>query len=116
MSLRDFQRLINDRNTDVTAWVAAIRANPNTPEDAFKMALLDMIQVATMKYRPKARQWPAESARKNGRRKAAMTNRRRRRRTKKQQTTVQRLAREAGQRMNRRHPRRPARPGQPRQT
>jgi len=44
MSLRDFQRLINDRNTDVTVWMAAIQANPNTPEDAFKMALLDMIQ------------------------------------------------------------------------
>ncbi len=44
MSWRDFQRLINDRNTDVTAWMAAIRANPNTPEDALKVALLDMIQ------------------------------------------------------------------------
>ena len=71
--------------------------------------------VATMKYRPKARQWPAGSAKKNGRRKPAATPRRRRRRTKKQQTTMQRLAREAGQRMNRRRPRRPARPGQPRQ-
>ena len=44
MSWRDFQQLINDRNTDVTAWMSAIRANPNTPEDAFKVALLDMIQ------------------------------------------------------------------------
>ncbi len=44
MSWRDFQRLINDRNTDVTAWMTAIRANPNTPEDALKVALLDMIQ------------------------------------------------------------------------
>ncbi len=70
--------------------------------------------IATMQYRPKDHQWPAESAKKNGRRKAAMTNRRRRR-TKKQQTTVQRLAREAGQRMNRRRPRRPARPGNHRQ-
>ena len=44
MSWRDFQRLINDRNTDVTAWMTAIRANPNTPEDALKVFLLDMIQ------------------------------------------------------------------------
>ena len=44
MSWQDFQRLINDRNTDVTAWMTAIQANPNTPEDAFKVALLDMIQ------------------------------------------------------------------------
>ena len=44
MSWRDFQRLINDRNTDVTAWMQAIKANPNTPEDALRVALLDMIQ------------------------------------------------------------------------
>ncbi len=70
--------------------------------------------IATMKYRPKARQWPAGSGRKRGGRKSATAPRRRRRRTRKQQTTVQRLAREAGQRMNRGRPRRPRRPGRPR--
>ena len=44
MSWRDFDRLINEQNTDVTAWMEAIRANPNTPEDALKVALLNMIQ------------------------------------------------------------------------
>ena len=44
MSWQDFNRLIDQRNTDVTAWMAAIQANPNTPEDALKVALLDMIQ------------------------------------------------------------------------
>ena len=48
MSWQDFQQLINDRNTDVTAWMTAIRASSNTPEDtpedAFKVALLNMIQ------------------------------------------------------------------------
>ncbi len=44
MSWRDFKRLIDERNTDITAWMTAIRANPNTPEDALRVALLDMIQ------------------------------------------------------------------------
>ena len=44
MSWRDFDRLINDVNTDVTAWMEAIRANPNAPEAALKVALLEMIQ------------------------------------------------------------------------
>ncbi|HHB91193.1 MAG TPA: hypothetical protein ENK60_07775 [Anaerolineae bacterium] len=68
--------------------------------------------IASMKYRPKAREWPAGSDRKRGRRKPTTTTRRRRR-TRKQQTTVQRLARQAGQRMNRRRPRRPRRPTRP---
>ncbi len=44
MSWQDFNRLIDERNTDITAWMTAIRANPNTPEDALKVALLNMIQ------------------------------------------------------------------------
>ena len=44
MSWRDFDWLIKSMNTDVTAWMDAIRANPNTPEDALKVALLEMIQ------------------------------------------------------------------------
>jgi len=44
MSWQDFNRLIDERNTDITAWMQAIRANPNTPEDALKVALLNMIQ------------------------------------------------------------------------
>jgi len=44
MSWQDFNRLIEEQNTDITAWMAAIGANPNTPEDALKVALLNMIQ------------------------------------------------------------------------
>ncbi len=44
MSWRDFQRLIAQCNTDMTAWMSMIKANPNTPEDALKVALMNMIQ------------------------------------------------------------------------
>ena len=44
MSWRDFDWLIQAQISDVTAWMNAIRANPNTPEDALKVALLKMIQ------------------------------------------------------------------------
>ena len=44
MSWQDFHRLIDEQNTDVTAWMSAIQATPNTPEDALKVALLQMIQ------------------------------------------------------------------------
>jgi len=44
MSWQDFYTLINQQNTDITAWMAAIDANPNTPEDALKVAVLQMIQ------------------------------------------------------------------------
>ncbi len=43
MSWRDFQRLIDAQNTDITAWMAAIDANPNTPEDALQEALLQLL-------------------------------------------------------------------------
>ena len=44
MSWLDFQRLIDQQNADITAWMAAIEANPNTPEDALKTALLEILQ------------------------------------------------------------------------
>lgn len=44
MSWQDFNRLIEEQNTDITAWMAAIGANPNTPEDALKGALMDIFQ------------------------------------------------------------------------
>ncbi len=44
MSWLDFQHLIDQQNADITAWMRAIEANPNTPEDALKLALLDLFQ------------------------------------------------------------------------
>jgi len=44
MSWQDFYTLINQQNTDITAWMAAIEANPNTAEDALKDALLEIVQ------------------------------------------------------------------------
>ena len=43
MSWQDFHRLIDQQNSDITAWMQAIEANSNTPEDALKAALLDII-------------------------------------------------------------------------
>jgi len=43
MSWQDFHRLIAEQNSDITAWMQAVEANPNTPEDALKAALLDII-------------------------------------------------------------------------
>ena len=68
---------------------------------------------AAMRRQSRGREWPAASAKRP--RKTARKSSRRGRKRKKQQTTMQRLAIQAGQRMNRRRPRRPARPGQPRQ-
>ena len=48
MSWQDFHRLIDEQNTDITAWMAAIEANPNTPEDALKVALMDIFQQEDM--------------------------------------------------------------------
>ena len=76
--------------------------------------MLGVLSPHAARYRPKTREWPTGQDGKGGRRKPAPATRRRRR-TKKQQTPVQRLAREVGQRMNRRRPRRPARPGNRRQ-
>jgi hypothetical protein len=44
MSWQDFYTLIKQQNTDVTAWMAAIEANPNTAENALKDALLEIVQ------------------------------------------------------------------------
>jgi len=44
MSWKDFYRLIEEQNTDVTAWKAAIDANPNTSEDALKVALMEIYE------------------------------------------------------------------------
>ena len=68
---------------------------------------------AAMRHQPRGREWPAALVKK--RRSATASLRRRRRRTKKQQIAMPRLARAAGQRMNRRRPVRPRRPGQPHQ-
>jgi hypothetical protein len=40
MSWQDFQQLITEQNSDITAWAAAADANPNTPEAALQEALL----------------------------------------------------------------------------
>ena len=40
MSWQDFQQLIAEQNSDITAWAAAVDANPNTPEAALQQALL----------------------------------------------------------------------------
>ena len=48
MSWKDFYRLIDEQNTDIAAWMAAIKANPNTPRDALKVALLDILQKEDM--------------------------------------------------------------------
>ena len=48
MSWNDFKRLIDEQNSEITAWMHAIEANPNTPEDALKLALLHAIQQQDM--------------------------------------------------------------------
>ncbi|MFQ5814695.1 MAG: hypothetical protein ACE5I2_16075 [Anaerolineae bacterium] len=39
MSWRDYERLIRERNADPAAWLSAEEGNPNTPEDALRLAI-----------------------------------------------------------------------------
>jgi len=48
MSWQDFHRLIDEQNTDIAAWMAAIKANPNTYRDALKVAIMDIFQKEDM--------------------------------------------------------------------
>lgn len=43
MSWRDFDRLLENKNPIVKDWMAAIKANPNTPADALKVAILNRV-------------------------------------------------------------------------